>query len=90
MKRSTLLYDGKEIDELIRKLRTERYTVLDDSVVSKVERETKKITRSIVIINEQMTANYKKYGDCCYIAVDDRHQFNRWFVGAFLGVGRDM
>jgi hypothetical protein len=38
MKRNTLLYDGKEIEDLIRKLRGERYTVLDDSVKSRVER----------------------------------------------------
>jgi hypothetical protein len=37
-----------------------------------------------------MSINYKRYGECCYIAIDDRHQVNRWYVGAFLGVGRDM
>lgn len=37
-----------------------------------------------------MVANYKRYGECCYIALDDRHQLNRWYVGAFVGVGRDM
>ena len=37
-----------------------------------------------------MTSNYKRYGECCYIALDDKHQFNRWFVGAILGMGREM
>lgn len=37
-----------------------------------------------------MANNYKRYGECCYIAVDDMHKLNRWSVGAFLGVGRDM
>jgi hypothetical protein len=38
MKKNTLLYDGKEIEELIRKLKGERFIVLDDSLISKVER----------------------------------------------------
>jgi hypothetical protein len=37
-----------------------------------------------------MSSNYKRYGECCYIALDDKHQFNRWFVGAMLGMGREM
>lgn len=37
-----------------------------------------------------MSSNYKRYGDCVYVALDDRNQLNRWYTGAFLGVGRDM
>lgn len=43
-----------------------------------------------MILNDQMIINYQKYGECCYIPLDDRYQLNKWFVGAFLGVGRNM
>jgi hypothetical protein len=37
-----------------------------------------------------MNTNYRKYCEYCYVALDDRHQLNGWYVGAFLGIGRDL
>lgn len=37
-----------------------------------------------------MNKNNRKYGECCYVALDSIHQLNRWSVGAFLGMGRHM
>ena len=54
------------------------------------EREGRVITKSIVIVNDQMESNYKKYGDTCFLAVEDKGSINRWHVGALMGIGRDM
>ena len=62
LKNNSQLYDGKEIDELDKKLKTERYTILGDYQPSKLERENRTITRSMLILNDQMLTNYKKYG----------------------------
>lgn len=64
--------------------------MLSDAIHSRIEREPRVITKSIVVISEQMTENYKKYAQSCFIAVDEQHQVNRWHVGGLLGVGRDM
>lgn len=64
--------------------------MLGDYITSKIDREPRTITKSIVIINDQMTQNYKKYGEVCFIAVDDRRQINRWNVGGLMGIGRDL
>jgi hypothetical protein len=61
-----------------------------DVVPSKIDRENRTITKSILIVSDQMAASYKKYGECCYISVEEKHHINRWFVGAIMGVARDM
>jgi hypothetical protein len=75
---------------LAKKLKNERFTVLGDYITSKIDREARTITKSVVILNDQMIVNYKKYGQSCFIAVDDRRPLNRWNVGAFMGINRDM
>ena len=39
-------------------------------------------------MNDLMQLNYKKYGDCCFIAVDDKRPMNRWHLGAIMGVNK--
>ena len=61
-----------------------------DVVPSKIDRENKTITKSILIISDQMAASYKKYGECCYLTVEEKQYVNRWYVGAIMGIARDM
>lgn len=64
--------------------------MLSDFITSKIDREPRVITKSVVIISDQMAINYKKYGESCFLAIDDRRQVNRWHLAALLGIGRDM
>jgi hypothetical protein len=57
---------------------------------SKLDREARSITKSIVIMNEQMANNYKKYGESVFFSVEEKSHINRWFVGAIMGIGRDL
>jgi hypothetical protein len=78
------------MDELLRRLKSERYEVVADVVSSTVERERRMITKSAVFYNEAMGANRLRFGEVCYIALDDRRQLNKWFAGAAMVVGRNM
>lgn len=41
-------------------------------------------------MSDNMAANYRKYGECCYLTVEEKHHLNRWYVGAIMGLARDM
>lgn len=78
------------MDELLRRLKSERYEVVADVVSSTVERERRMVTKSALFFNEAMAANRLRFGEVCYIALDDRRQLSKWFAGAAMVVGRDM
>lgn len=59
-------------------------------MTSKIDREPRTITKSILITNDQMAVNYRKYCQTCFLAIDDKRTINRWYIGAILGLDRNM
>jgi hypothetical protein len=35
-----------------------------------------------------MQLNYQKYGECCFVVVDERRPMNRWHLGGIMGIGK--
>ncbi len=74
----------------MKKLKSERFNIQVDHLTSKIDREPRSITKSVLITNDQMTVNYRKYNESCFLAIDDHRQINRWHVGGIMGIGRNM